>query len=108
MKMPVRPILFFLGLIAVQLDAQVASPSPLVADNAARLTVPGSWILQEQRADGALQNGFPATAAGIYHEIIVDRNTPPDTRQRVALSYVTALLDAGELAAAEQALQAYE
>lgn len=106
--MPVRPLLLLLGLTAARLGAQVASPSPLTADTAVKLTVPGAWIVQEQRANSALENGFPVTAAGIYREIIADRSTPSDTRQRVALSLVTALMDAGELAAAEQALQAYD
>ncbi len=108
MKMTVRSLLLLLGLTAAHLSAQVASPSPLATDGAAKLTVPGGWIMQEQNANSALENGFPATAAGIYHDIIVDRNVPADIRQRVGLSLVTALLDAGELAAAEQALQAYD
>ncbi len=106
--MPVRPLLLLLGLAVARLGAQVASPSPLTSDGAAELTVPGTWIVKEQRADGALQNGFPATAAGIYREILLDRSVPADTRQRVTLALVTALLDGGELAAAEQVLQAYD
>jgi len=107
MKLTVRFLSLALTLAAVRAPAQVASPSPLAAPSAARQTVPGPWIVAEQRGDQALQNGFPATAAGIYHEIIVDRNTPEEIRQRVGLSQVTAWLDAGEFAAAEAALLAY-
>jgi TolA-binding protein len=106
--MKLRPFLLLLGLTAMRLGAQVASPSPLTTEAAVKLTVPGAWIVREKRADSALENGFPATAAGIYREILADRSVPAESRQRVALALVTALLDAGELAAAEQALQAYD
>lgn len=108
MKLPVRLLPLLLGLAAISLPAQVASPSPLAGETAAEQAVPGGRIMAEQRADLALQNGFPATAAGIYHELMVDRTTPADARQRITLSLVTALLDAGELAAAERALQVYD
>jgi cellulose synthase operon protein C len=107
MKMPVRPLLLLLCLLAGRVAAQVADPSPLASAAAAAQTVPGGWIVAEKRADQALQTGFPATAATIYREILASAGVPEEMRQRVALSLVTALLDAGELTAAEQVLQNY-
>jgi len=108
MKMLARPFLLILCLSACRLNAQMASPAPLAPGSAAAQAVPGRWIVTEARADQAMQAGFPATAATVYREILADPNVPAGTRQRVALSVVTALLDAGELAAAEAALQAYD
>ncbi|HEX2862628.1 MAG TPA: hypothetical protein VHN79_13360, partial [Lacunisphaera sp.] len=90
------------------LRAQPVGPSPLTAPIAAEQTVPGRWIAAEGRADQALQTGFPATAASIYREILVDRNVLGEIRSRVTLSLVTALLDAGELVEAERILQGYD
>lgn len=108
MKMLVRPLLLILCLSAGRLSAQVASPAPLAADSAAAQAVPGRWIVTEARADQALQTGFPSTAATIYREILTDKAVPAGTRQRVTLSLVTALLDAGELPAADGVLQTYD
>ena len=108
MKLLARPLLLLLGLPAGALLAQLASPTPLAAPAAALQAVPGRWILTEARADQALQTGFPTTAAIIYREILTDKAVAAETRQRVALSLVTALMDAGDLAAAELALQAYD
>jgi TolA-binding protein len=108
MKMLARTLLLILCLPVGRLAAQVASPAPLTADSAGAQNVPGGWIASETRADQALQAGFAATAATIYREILADQSAPAGTRQRVTLSLVTALMDAGELAAAEAALQAYD
>ncbi|MES1168830.1 MAG: hypothetical protein ABUL61_06635, partial [Oleiharenicola lentus] len=108
MKMLVRPLLLVLGFAVAQLGAQVAGPSPLAPESAAERAVPGGWIAAEQRADQALENGFSATAAGIYRELLLDRSLPTDIQQRVGLSQITALMDAGDTVAAEQALQNYE
>jgi len=108
MKMLARPLLLLLCLSAGWLPAQVASPAPLTADAAATQAVPGRWIVTEARADQALQMGFPATAAASYREILTDKAVTTGMRQRVTLSLVTALLDAGELGAAEAALQTYD
>lgn len=107
MKMPVRPLLLLLCLLAGRVVAQVADPSPLAAAATAAQNVPGGWIVAEKRADQALQTGFPATAATIYREILASAGVPEERRQRVALSLVTALLDAGELTVAQQVLQDY-
>lgn len=108
MKRP-RRLLFLLSfwLAAGGLPAQVAGPSPLTGDHAAAQLVPGGWIVAEGRANAALQAGFPATAAAAYRELLRDPALPADTRSRVTLALVTALLDAGESAAAESALQGY-
>ncbi len=108
MKLLARPLLLLLCLPASQLLGQVASPAPLAAEAAALQTVPGRWIVMEVRADQALQIGFPATAATIYREVLADKAVPAGTRQRVTLSLVTALMDAGEPAAAQTALQSYD
>lgn len=89
------------------MPAQVAGPSPLVGDQATAQLVPGGWIVAEGRANAALQTGFPATAAVGYRELLRDPALPTETKHRVTLSLVTALLDAGELAAAETTLQGY-
>jgi hypothetical protein len=107
MKMPLRPLLLLLCLPVCRLPAQVAAPSPLTTEAAARAT-PGAWIAAEFRGDRALQAGFPATAAILYREVLADRQVPAETRQRVTLSLVTALLDAGDLREAELALRAYD
>src|SRR6478609_6993362 len=107
MKLPVRPLLFLLGFAMAELGAQVAGSTPLAAESAASQTVPGGWIVAEHRADQALQNGFPATAAGIYRDLLSDRNLPAGARYRMELSRITALMDAGDLAAAKQALLDY-
>ncbi len=103
-----RIILYPLLLAAGRLGAQVASPSPLVEPQAMAATVPGGWIVAEERANDALHAGFPGTAAAIYREIARDSALPAETRQRVTLGLVTALLDAGELAEAEKGMQAYD
>jgi len=107
MKLARLPLLS-LTLSAALLPAQVASPSPLVSDQAAAQAVPGGWIVAEARANAALQAGFPATAVAGYRELLRDPALPAETRPRVTLALVTALMDAGELAAAESALQGYE
>ena len=89
------------------MPAQVAGPSPLVSDQATAQLVPGGWIVAEGRANAALQAGFSATAAAGYRELLRDPALPAETKHRVTLSLVTALLDAGELAAAETTLQGY-
>ena len=107
MKLSVRPLLLLLCLPILRLSAQVADPSPLATSAAAAQAVPGGRIMAESRADQALQAGFPATAAAIYREILADATVTAEMRQRVVLSLVTALLDAGEIAAAGQALLDY-
>lgn len=105
--MPVRPLFLLLCLLAGRVSAQVVDPSPLATAASAQQTVPGQWIVAESRANSAQQAGFPATAAGIYREILADTSVPADRRARVTLALVTALLDAGEVAAAERLLQGY-
>ena len=107
MKLPVRLLLLTLWLTAGWLPAQVAGPSPLVPEQAAAEPLSGGWIVAEGRANQALQTGFPATAAGLYREILRDPAPPAEARQKVTLALVTALMDAGELPAAESALQGY-
>lgn len=107
MKLPVRPLIFLLGFAMAELGAQVAGPSPLATESAAAQAAPGGWIMAEQRADQALQNGFSATAAGIYRDLLRDPDVPAEIRHRLELSLVTALMDTGDTAAAEQALQAH-
>ena len=103
-----RIIWFPVLLLAVRLGAQVAGPSPLLDEQATAANVPGGWIVAEGRANGALQAGFPATAVEIFRGVLREPALPADTRPRVTLSLVTALLDAGEPAEAEKALLAYE
>ncbi len=109
MNLPVRLFLILcLGLAAGRLTAQVAGPSPLADHASPAVFVPGGWIVTEGRANAALQAGFPATAAGIYRDILRDTNLPADTRQRVTLALTTALLDAGEIIEAEKILSEYQ
>ena len=107
MMKPARLLLFLLPLLVGDALAQVAGPSPLVSERATAQMVPGNWILAERRADAALQNGFPVTATAAYRELLRDPALPPETRQRVTLALVTALLDAADLPAADAALQGY-
>jgi TolA-binding protein len=107
MKLPVRFLILLFGFAVAELGAQVAGPSPLATEEAAAQAVPGGWIVAEQRADAALQNGFPATAAGIYLELLRDAHLPAEVRYRVELSLITAQMDTGDTAAAETGLQSY-
>jgi len=100
----VRLLLLPLALAAARLAAQLAAPSPLVD---APVAAPGGWIVAEGRADSALQAGFPATAAGIYRDVLRDEALPAETRHTVTLALATALLDAGDVAEAEKTLQNY-
>lgn len=107
MKPLVRAVFFLCGLGLVA-RAQTASVSPLASERAAAETAPGNWIVAEGRASSALQFGFPATAATIYREILADLALPAAARPRVQQALITALLDAGELDAAEKELAAYD
>lgn len=105
LRASLAPILFCLGLVPG--PARVAGPSPLAPAEAAGQTVPGGWIVAENRADLALQAGFPATAAAAYEGVLADPSVPAERRARLTLSLVTALLDAGEFTRAEDALRSY-
>lgn len=107
MMTPARFFLFLVPWFAGMAAAQVAGPSPLVSDRATAQMVPGGWIVAEHRADAALQNGLCTTAAAGYRELLRDPALPAETRQRVTLSLVTALLDAADLPGADAALQSY-
>ena len=97
-----------LVLAAARATAQTPNPSPLMDPAGIAAMVPGGWIVAEGRANEALQAGFPGTAATIFQEILGDAALPGESRQRITLARVTALLDAGEPAAAEKLLQAYD
>ena len=105
MKTFFRPLILLWMLRAV---AHAQSPSPLVSERASAATVPGNGFIAESRANEALQMGFPATAAAGYREILSAAFLLSETKQRVNLSLVSALMDAGELAAAEKVLQEYD
>jgi hypothetical protein len=94
-------------LLAGVVCAQTVSPSPLASERANAAAMPGGWIVAEGRANSALQSGFPATAALIYRDVLGDPALPAEARPRVTLALVTALLDAGDLAAAETELKGY-
>jgi tetratricopeptide (TPR) repeat protein len=107
MKLPVRLLLVLcLGFAGIRLAAQAAGPSPLAGAAPATLA-PGGWIVAEGRANAALQAGFPATAAEIYRTLLHDVELPADSRHRLTLALVTALLDGGEIAEAEKTLADY-
>ena len=109
MKLPVRLFLIVcLGWAVGAFAAQVAGPSPLASPAAAAEFVPGRWIVAEGRANAALEAGFPATAAEIYRDILRGANLPTDSRQRLTLVLVTALLDAGDIAGAQKVLAEYQ
>lgn len=108
MTMFTRLMIFSALVVTVCLRAQEASPAPLLGTQASTVPVPGGWIAAEWRANAALQAGFSRTAVSVYQEILQDPALPADARQRVQLSRVTALLDAGDLAEAERGLQAYD
>jgi tetratricopeptide (TPR) repeat protein len=69
--------------------------------------VPGGGIVAESRANAALQAGFSATAAVVYRELLAVPGLAPEVRQRVELALVSALMEAGELSAADKVLQNY-
>jgi len=84
------------------------APDPLVGVRAFALTQPAGWSVAEARANAALQSGFAATAAAGYRELLADAALPAESRQRVTLELVSALLDLGETREAEGQLQAYD
>ncbi|MDP2137323.1 MAG: hypothetical protein Q8J74_05670, partial [Candidatus Didemnitutus sp.] len=97
-----------IGLLPLALAAQPAGQSPFTDEGAAAAMVPGGWLVAEGRANSALQSGFPAVATLIYRGILVDPALPADARPRITLALITALLDAGDVAAAEKAVQAFD
>jgi TolA-binding protein len=105
MKKPLRAFLLLL-LWPAMLPAQ--TPSPFVNERVEAANAPGGWIVAEARANDALQAGFPATAAAGYRELLADPSLPAETKQRVSLSLISALMDAGDLREAERLLQAYD
>lgn len=107
MNFCVRAVLL-LCLVCVGLRAQPTSASPLVSERAVAQTAPGAWIVAEGRASSALQAGFPATAAVIYRALLSELAVPAEARPRLQQALITALLDAGDIAAAEKALAAYD
>jgi cellulose synthase operon protein C len=111
MRPPMRRIVRFAALLLVVtavVRAQTANPSPLTSARANAATAPGQWIVWEGRANSALQSGFPATAVLLYREILRDPGLTAEARPRVTLALVTALLDTGDVAAAEAELKAYQ
>ncbi|MBA4137000.1 MAG: hypothetical protein C0518_06760 [Opitutus sp.] len=108
MKSVVRAVLSLGLLWGAPLRAQTASASPLASERGAAEAAPGAWIVAEGRAASALQSGFPATAAVIYRDLLGDLSLPAAAKPRVQQALITALLDAGELAAAERELAAYD
>jgi len=107
MKLSVRVVLLLCVLASV-LRAQLASESPLSSAPAAAATAPGNWIVAEGRAASALQSGFPATATVLYRTILADPALPAEARPRMRQALITALLDAGDVAAAEQEIATYD
>ena len=104
MMSPLRALVL---LSLLWLTAGAQAPSPLTSERALAAAVPGGWIVAEGRANNALQAGFSSTAAAGYRSLLADGTLPAETRPRVHLALVSALLDAGEPAAAEKELQAY-
>lgn len=100
MKMFFRPLVFSLLLLA---GARAQTSGQLIPEP----VMPGATIVAENRANAALQAGFPVTAAIGYRELLAMPALAADTRHRLELALVSALMDAGELPAAEKALQDY-
>jgi outer membrane protein assembly factor BamD (BamD/ComL family) len=108
MKLP-RTLSFLLVMeLAASVSwAQPASPSPFADANAPSAATPGGRYVREAQAVAAQQTGFPGTAAAIYRDLLGDPALPAEARDRITLALVTALMDAGEVAAAEAALRGY-
>lgn len=106
-KMRMRLIGLMVLTAAGHLLGQMAAPAPLTDAGATAAVAPGGRIVAESRADGALQAGFPATAAEAYRELLGGAGLPDESRHRLQLALVTALMDAGDVPAAEKALAAY-
>ncbi len=104
MKMFSRPLILLLLLA----DVCAQTSSPFVSERTAVAAEPGEGIVAENRANAALQAGFSATAAAGYRELLALPALPAETRQRIELALVSALMDAGELPAAEKTMQGYE
>jgi tetratricopeptide (TPR) repeat protein len=108
MNLFVRAVLLIALVGVASLRAQLASPSPLASERAAAESAPGAWIVAEGRAASALQSGFPALAAAIYRDLLGEASLPVAAKPRVQQALITALLDAGDVAAAEREIAAYD
>lgn len=106
MSFPVRLLILLLSCVLAA-SAQIASPSPLASDRANAAASAGTWIVAEGRADRALQAGFPSVAAQLYRDALADPALGAEAKPRLVLALVTALMDAGEVAAAEREIQGY-
>lgn len=107
MLKPVRVLLPLVCCVALA-RAQPSSVSPLVGERATpAASLAGGSVVAEDRADSALQSGFPGIATTFYRQALADPALPAEARYRVTLSLVTALLDSGETAAAERELANY-
>ena len=80
-------------------------PVPLAA-SAGRATSVGASVLTLASAQRAQELGLPAVAAGLYRQLLASPSAGAD-RTALTLSLVTALLDDGRAAEAEELLQGF-
>lgn len=106
-KLRVLPVLLVTAIASVA-SAQPAlrPPAPFVAGGETSPPA-GSRLANLRAAESAQQIGFPGIAAGLYREVLAAPAGSGGDRLAIVLALTSALLDDGDVAAAEAALQDY-
>ncbi len=98
-------IVLWSGWLAV---VRAQTPSPLGSAAAIAATAPAAWIVAEDRANNALEAGFPTTALAGYRELLGRTDLPAEVRARISLARITALMETGEIREADAELQRHD
>jgi TolA-binding protein len=93
-------------LAAARAEEPLNPPSPLVSVNQV-IAAPGAVLQDLGGARGAQELGIPFLAASLYREVLATPAGAGGDRPQLILGLTTALLDAGEISAADEALQSY-
>jgi TolA-binding protein len=93
-------------MAAVRAEETLNLPSPMVAA-AQRTPAAGSYLLTLGAARSAQELGLPGVATTLYRQLLTAPAGVGIDRAQVNLALVTALLDDGDVAGAEEALQTH-
>ncbi len=110
---PLRVVLFWMlggvlfgPLTALFAQPRLATPAPLMGK--ASEPPPGDAVTALATAQRALEMGFPSAAVDLFRRALAHPAMQGDVRNHVVLAWVTALMDDGRLAEAEQALTEFK
>lgn len=95
------------SLPAIRADQSPVKPAPLVSEADTR-TLPGATLRSFVAARRALELGLPSVATQLYSQLLESMPAAGAERDVLVLELVTAWLDKGRTAEAEQALQHYK